>query len=897
MTNILQGTAGDDLLRGSRDDEHIDGGAGNDTLYGGKGRNQLVGGAGQDLALYDDSLGSYRIEQDPASGQWKVLGLNSEDSLDGIEALQFRELRIELSALAQQLQASAADQTFYAYAGRGFIDGGAGNDLLMVDQELSDWDLNLQWDAEQGWSLHNFGSTLRLAGIERIQFSNRVVDLSTAVDGRLQQQGGAGDDRLNGHAGRDLLRGGAGNDVLSGGLGDDQLDGGEGDDLAVLPMGFGAYEFQFEGGRWTLSNPYQRVQLEQIERVDSAGQTLVLADLLRTPGAGDDRLYATLGQTGFDGGAGQDSLVLSFQLAELRSLREQAPGEWRLELEGGLSLQLRSIETLQFRDALAQPGAGAGGRLLVQGGEGGDRLRGHAGDDHLMGGAGDDALDGGAGGNDVLDGGAGDDLLQADAPAWLDWKGVVFEAQTGSAGIPVLQERQQLLLRGGAGEDTVQLTRGLGSYALSPQADGSWRLQAEHLDARLEGVEYLLITGENLPYFVEPSMPPLRLRLSEALARGQGGAGDDTLLGFRGLSHFDGGAGQDLLVLPLGSQAIEGALVRVGAAWQLPLAGGGLTLQGIERLRLLDGEFEIQADGRLKQSLAERGWLGGTAANDWLLGSADDDLLMLSQGEDELDGGAGQDMLYLPGRLSDYATPHFDAARGQWLIEHADGRSWLQNIETLNYGGIQLQLADLNPAPGAARSHHLFKDLTTLQGGSGLDTLQLDTVLGRSALQLQAGDGGGWQLQIDGRSVALRGIEQLRFSDGQVVSLDEPALRQPSRHQASPGDDQLIGNDLGYALWGEGGDDTLEGRGGDDSLYGGKGKDVAVYRGLRSEYRIEPDAQGQFRVHDLVSGRDGNDQLFDIETLRFADGELDLTQPLPMAVALVGLPPAPDLPG
>ncbi|WP_374437641.1 hypothetical protein [Inhella sp.] len=893
MTSKLQGTAGDDTLVGTRDDEHIDGGAGNDTLYGGKGRNQLVGGAGDDLALFGYGLGTYRIEQDPASGQWKVIGLNSEDSLDGIEALQFRDLRIELADLQRQLQPSDADQTFYAYAGRGFIDGGAGNDLLVVDYALRDEDLTLQWSAEQGWSLHSFGTPLRLAGIERIQFSNRVVDLSTAVDGRLLQQGGEGDDQLSGHGGRDLLRGGAGNDVLEGGAGDDHLDGGAGDDLAVLYQGFGAYQFQFEGGRWTLSSPYQTVVLEQIERVNFAGQTLLLAELLQAPGAGDDCLYALGGLTDFDGGAGQDTLVLSFSLAGMRSLLAQPNGEWLLQLDGGAALQLRGIETLQFRDVRAQLGAGEGGRLLVQGGAGADELRGHAGDDHLQGGAGADQLFGGPGGNDVLDGGDGDDLLQADAPAWLDWGDVFFEDQI-SARIPMLQERQQLLLRGGAGEDTVQLMRGLGSYALSAEADGSWRLQADHLDARLEGVEWLLIDGETLPYFLEPSSPPLRLRLTEALARGQGGAGDDTLLGFKGLSHFDGGAGQDLLVLPISRQAIEGALVRVGEAWQLPLAEGGLTLQGIERLRLQDGEFEIQADGRLKQSLATAGWLGGTRANDWLLGSADDDLLMLSPGEDELDGGAGQDMLYLPGRLADYATPRFDAARGQWLIEHADGRSWLQNIETLNYGGIQLQLADLNPAPGAARSHYLFKDLATLQGGSGLDTLQLDTALGRSALQLQAREGGGWQLQIDGRSVALQGIEQLRFSDGQVVSLDEPALRQPTQHQASPGDDQLIGNDLGYALWGDGGDDTLEGRGGDDSLYGGKGQDVAVYRGLRSEYRIEPDAQGQFRVHDLVSGRDGSDQLFDIEKLRFADGELDLTQPL---AALVGVPPAPDLPG
>jgi len=901
MTNILHGTPGDDLLRGTQDDERLEGGAGNDTLYGGKGRNQLIGGDGHDTAAYDQGFGSYRVEQDPASGQWRVIGLSSEDLLDSIEALQFRELRIELADLQQQLQPSDADQVFYAFAGRSFIDGGAGTDLLVVDRALHAWEDDLQWDAEQGWSLQSYGQPLRLAGIERIQFSNRVIDLSGATDGRLLQQGGAGDDMLEGHAGRDLLRGGAGNDVLGGGWGDDHLDGGAGDDLAVLLQAFGRYQFQFEDGRWTLSSPEQTVVLEQIERVDFAGQTLVLADLLQSPGAGDDRLHAVGGLREFDGGAGQDVLVLSHNLSALRGLREQAPGEWLLELEGAPSLQLRGIEALDFRDALVLPGAGEGGRLLQRGSASDDLLWGHVGDDHLQGGAGDDYLFGGAGGNDLLDGGDGDDMLRADLPAWHSWMpGLALGLETETLSLPRLQERQQLLLRGGAGEDTVLLARGLGAYALSAEADGAWRLQAAHLDARLEGVEWLHFSFEPLPHWPQPEQPALRVRLDEGLARGQGGAGDDILLGLHGLQAFHGGAGRDLLILSQGSHSLTGPLQRDGEAWLLPLADGTLRLQDIEGLRLADAEFEIQADGRLKQQDGQQGayqgWLAGTAAHDWLLGGAADDVFLLSAGEDWLHGGAGQDMLYLPSRLQDYAAPRWDAARGQWLLQHDQGSSWLQDMEFLNFGGFQLRLADLDASEaGGPRHHYLFKGLQALQGGSGPDILQLDTVLGRSALQLQALEGGGWQLQIDGRSVQLQGIESLGFRDGLVVNLTEPALRQPTQHQSGWGNDHLIGNDLGYALWGESGDDILEGRGGDDSLYGGKGQDLAVYRGLRSEYQIEPIANGQFRVRDLLPDRDGTDQLFDIERLRFADGELDLTQPLVDPVELVGLPPEPDL--
>ncbi len=895
MTTLRQGTAGDDLLRGDSADDHIDAGAGNDTLYGGKGHNRLLGGSGEDTASYQYALGSYRIEQDPHSGQWTVRGQGAEDELDSIEALQFGELRIPLSALQQQLQASAADQTFYLYGGRERVDGGAGDDLLVVQQDLGADTAPLRWSAEQGWTLQAQGLDLPLSGIERIRFNNALLDLRGAEQGRLLQQGGAGDDVLRGHGGSDVLRGGAGRDVLQGGLGDDHLDGGADEDLAVLPRPFSAYAFEHLEGRWTLRSGTHTVLLEQVERVDFAGQTLRLDDLLRAPGPGADTLYALGGLSHFDGGEGFDRLVLSEPLSSLQALRIESPGHWVLVLQGGHELHVQDIEALQFPDGQVLPGAGEGGRLRTEGTAGADALVGHVGDDHLFGGAGDDLLFGGAGGHDVLDGGDGNDQLQADSPDpgafWPFDLAVDPMVQT----VPVLQERQFLQLRGGAGEDSVLLMRGLGSYRLQAEPDGGWRLLADHLDARLEDMEWLQFEPLPTPYFPDPA-PVLRVRLDAGLARGQGGADDDVLLGLTGLQRFDGGAGQDLLVLDVARQALLGALVADGDGWQLPLAGGAVRLQGIESLRLQDGEFEIQPDGRLKAVRPPQpNWLQGTAANDWLQGAAGDQQFFLSPGDDWLEGGDGQDTLYLFERLEAYA-PRYDAARGQWAIEHAQGTSWLDGVEQLNCLGYTIWLPELQPdAERITQTHYLFRGVEALQGSGAWDTLRLDSELGRTTLQLQAREDGSWLLQIDGRSVSLRDIERLEFRDGQSVDLDDPALRQPTRHQAGWGNDQLLGNDLGYALWGEGGDDTLEGRGGGDSLYGGKGKDVAVYRGLRSEYLVERGPQaGQFQVHDLVADRDGSDQLFDIEMLRFADGELDLTQPPP---ALVGVPPEPELPG
>ncbi len=76
------------------------------------------------------------------------------------------------------------------------------------------------------------------------------------------------------------------------------------------------------------------------------------------------------------------------------------------------------------------------------------------------------------------------------------------------------------------------------------------------------------------------------------------------------------------------------------------------------------------------------------------------------------------------------------------------------------------------------------------------------------------------------------------------------------------------------------GADTLDGGGGDDQLSGGSDKvdgladgDVALYRGIRAEYTIQVSGN-TLVVTDGVAERDGTDSLLNIETLRFADGDL-----------------------
>jgi len=81
--------------------------------------------------------------------------------------------------------------------------------------------------------------------------------------------------------------------------------------------------------------------------------------------------------------------------------------------------------------------------------------------------------------------------------------------------------------------------------------------------------------------------------------------------------------------------------------------------------------------------------------------------------------------------------------------------------------------------------------------------------------------------------------------------------------------DTLTGNSLDNTIEGNGSDDTIKGLGGNDILKGGEGEDVAVFRGLKSDYTITNIDDGGIRVQDNVANRDGTDDLFDIEYLRF----------------------------
>lgn len=96
---------------------------------------------------------------------------------------------------------------------------------------------------------------------------------------------------------------------------------------------------------------------------------------------------------------------------------------------------------------------------------------------------------------------------------------------------------------------------------------------------------------------------------------------------------------------------------------------------------------------------------------------------------------------------------------------------------------------------------------------------------------------------------------------------------QDDRIFGDNGNDSIDGGAGSDFIDGGNGSDMLSGGAGNDDLDGGNGQDTAVYSGNRADYRVFAGTNGSVIVRDLrASGTDGQDRLFSMERIQFADG-------------------------
>ena len=129
-----------------------------------------------------------------------------------------------------------------------------------------------------------------------------------------------------------------------------------------------------------------------------------------------------------------------------------------------------------------------------------------------------------------------------------------------------------------------------------------------------------------------------------------------------------------------------------------------------------------------------------------------------------------------------------------------------------------------------------------------------------------------------------------RYIRDPAVAIDPVLLAELA---ADDGDNVLLGTAGADTLEGLGGNDTLQGLGGNDSLDGGTGADVAAYAaGSMADYVFSNPLGGVFSLRDanLANGDAGTDTLRAVETVRFADGDIQVLQSAEHQVATGGRP-------
>jgi Ca2+-binding RTX toxin-like protein len=876
IENII-GSSFDDVLTGNSDANIISGGAGDDRLIGEAGADEIIGGEGVDTIDYSDSSSAVSVDLLAGTGTG---GDAQGDSLSEIE-------NIIGTSGADTIEGDSADNTIEGGAGADTLDGRSGRDTLSyaasgvavaVDLSLavvSGGDA--QGDAIAGFenvvgtgfadSLTGDGGDNVIEGgagadtlaggdgNDTVVYSRSDAGVSIDLDANTASGGeAAGDaisgfenvigsaysDVLTGNGAANSLEGGEGDDTLAGGAGDDILIGGGGNDVYRFGKGDGADEVRHSNGAGVV----------KFKSGVAAADVLFQRD--------DDDLVATFKDT-------SDSLRIAGWFVS-----PDSQVTFTLSDDSPISVVLPDFQGTSRDDDLE----GSADADWVAGGRGDDLITGLDGDDIIDGGKGDDILEGGPGA-DLIKGGEGADFARYAS----SFAGVTIDLSSasisgGDAAGDTLMDIENLegssfadaltgdgqanVLLGGDGDDALSgadgndlLEGGSGADTLSG-GDGDDILNGgSGADTLVGGA------GTDTATYVE-SDNAVEVDLAGSVTGGY--ASGDTLSGIENLigSNFDdvlmgdssansltGGAGDDVLEGRGGADALIGGF---GSNWASYLSSGSAVTINLSTGTISGGDaagdtfsnIENVEGSAYADTLAGDSWangLKGGAGNDDLDGGDGDDVLEGGAGADALVGGAGSDTASYAGSSAAVSIVRiYDTSTGG--DAEGDTFSSIENFIGSSYSDYILGDSEDNVISGGAGNDSLagWEGADTLIGGDGDDTISYPLSPEAVIVDLEAGIGRGGH------------------AEGDTYESIEAAW-------GSSHDDTLLGSEEANWLFGDLGDDYLDGR---------DGIDYAGFAGSLGDYAVTRFSDTVV-VEDLNSadGDDGTDVLSNIENLYF----------------------------
>jgi Ca2+-binding RTX toxin-like protein len=377
--------------------------------------------------------------------------------------------------------------------------------------------------------------------------------------------GESGNDILLGRGGTDTLLGGAGNDTLTGGDGDDQMFGEAGDDRLIwnpgddtdlFEGGDGTDTAEVNGGNgaevFTVTANGNRVRFDRLDPAPFAIDVGTSERIELNANGGDDTISATgnlaaLIQLDLDGGAGNDSI---------------GGGNGIDTLFGGDGND--TVDGNQGNDVAF---LGAGDDVFVwDPGDGSDLVEGQDGSDTMLfnGSAGDENFTVSAnGGRAIFTRNLGNIVMDLNdvERITLNALGGVDNVTVGDlSGTDVTDVAINLAAPGGGGDgavDTVTIDATNGDdLAIVAGANGVLTvtgLSATVTISGFEATDRLVINGLGGDDVIEASALAAAILLT-----GNGGDGDDILIGGLGNDTLNGNAGDDVLIGGPGLDVLDG---------------------------------------------------------------------------------------------------------------------------------------------------------------------------------------------------------------------------------------------------------------------------------------------------------------------------------------------------
>ncbi|MCA0404937.1 MAG: hypothetical protein LCH39_02135 [Proteobacteria bacterium] len=810
LANVILGGAGDTTIDGNGGADTIVTGAGNDrityrgsenVINAGGGTNTLVlqASATLDLSASDQSIGDLttisgiqNVDGSALNNGFDVTGSAGANTLTGGRG----DDTIDGGGGADTVQAGAGDDTVTARGGETRLDGGSGNDTLILAATSGVTNVNFSLGAGIDQTSGDGTTVLAFENLDA-----HLIGANMSVTGSLagnSLQTGAGNDVIDGRGGADQIDAGAGNDTVSYYGSEMVLDGGTGTNTLLLRA----------GATINLANADQTssdfVVVSGFENVDGASLgTLQAANVQGSSGAnsiitgaGADTIDGGGGSDTINAGAGDDTVSVWGSEATITG----GAGTNTLVLRNALNVDLAAAD-VTLADVAVVTGFD---NVNASGLSTGVTLHGNANANVITGGSGADTIDGDAGA-DIIDAGAGNDTVTYRASAFS------IDGGTGN---------NTLLVTGATTLTSVNFASGFGVD--QTVGDSVEVTNFSNLDAAA-ATSGLTVFGASSANVITT------------------GSGDDIIHGGGGLDTISTGAGNDTVDYYGTESGINGGTgtntLRLMNAGTIDLSAADQSLGDIANVTGF-----INVDGA---SLTQGATITGSTGTNLITGGAGADVIDGNGGADTINAGAGNDIVTARGSellidgqtgsdilllnaTSTISNVDFSVAAG--ADQTAGDSTTVRNFESVDASLLIGNLtvtgssvantittgsgndvvdgrggADVIDTGAGNDTVHFYGSESVLAGGAGTNTLIMHGV---TNVNLASAD------QTSGDAVNVTGF----------VNVDATAL-------GSTQGLVMTGDSAANSLLGGAGDDTIDGGGGADILSGGAGDDIMAYRG------------------------------------------------------------------